>query len=62
MIFEAVAVAGWAPGKVRQRLKQHPAVLQRLTRFRTAVEAILQSRVQVLTIPPALVEQALALS
>jgi predicted nucleic acid-binding protein len=62
MITEATATAGWSPGKVRQRLKQHPAVLQGLTQFRSAVETILQSRIQVLTIPSGLMRDALAVS
>lgn len=60
MIAEATTAAGWSPGKVRQRLKQHPTVLQGLTQFRSAVETILQSRIQVLTIPSGLLRDALA--
>jgi predicted nucleic acid-binding protein len=62
MIVEASALPGWTPGKVRQRLGQQPQVLQNLTRFRTAVEAVLQSSVQVLTIAPGLLGMAAALS
>lgn len=62
MIAEATATAGWSLGKVRQRLKQHPAVLQGLTQFRSAVETILKSRIQVLTIPSGLMRDALSVS
>src|SRR5206468_12874496 len=55
MIAEATASAGWSPGKVRQRLKKHPAVLQGLTQFRTAVDSVLHSQVHVLAISPGLV-------
>ena len=62
MIVEASALPGWAPAKVRQRLRQQPGALQNLTRFRTAVEAVLQSSVQVLTVAPGLLAAAAALS
>jgi predicted nucleic acid-binding protein len=62
MIVEATAVGGWVPGKVKRRLKQQPAVLQQLTRFRVAIETILQSKIQVLTIPPSWLSHALVLS
>jgi predicted nucleic acid-binding protein len=62
MVFEASTVAGWVPGKVRQRLKQQPGVLQSLSRFRTAVETVLQSRVQVWTLAPSLLANAVVLS
>jgi len=39
---------------VKQRLRQQPGALQNLTHFRIAVEAVLQSALQVLTIPPSL--------
>jgi predicted nucleic acid-binding protein len=62
MIAEASALPGWSPGKVRQRLRQQPGVLQKLIRFRTAVETVLQSSIQVLTIAPPLLATAAALS
>ena len=54
MTFEAAALPGWPSSKVTQRLKHQPAVIQGLTRFRTAIESILSSRIQVLTIAPPL--------
>jgi predicted nucleic acid-binding protein len=54
MIIEALSLPGWTPGKVKQRLRQQSGALLALTRFRAAVEAVLQSNIQVLTIAPAL--------
>lgn len=62
MIQEAAAVGGWSSGKVIQRLKQQPAVFQNLSHFQTAVNHVLQSRFQVLPIPPVLVSVAAKLS
>jgi predicted nucleic acid-binding protein len=62
MILEAVRWPGWAAGKVKKRLRQQPGALQNLTRFRTATETILQSRLQVLTIAPSLLGAAAAVS
>jgi predicted nucleic acid-binding protein len=62
MIVEASQQPGWAPGKVRQRLQQQPGILQNLTRFRMAVETILQSSLQVLTLAPSLLGTAAVLS
>lgn len=52
MIAEASTLPGWAPGKVKQRLRQQPAALQNLTHFRRAVETVLQSSIRVLAIDP----------
>ena len=62
MIVEASSLPGWTLGKVKQRLQQQPGVLQNLTLFRKAVETVLQSKFQVLTIAPALLGTAAALS
>jgi predicted nucleic acid-binding protein len=62
MIAEALTLPGWSAGKVKKRLRQQPAVLQSLTGFRTAVETVLQSRITVLTIAPALVGSAATIS
>jgi predicted nucleic acid-binding protein len=62
MIAEALTLPGWIPGKVKKRLHQQPGALQNLTRFRTAVETVLQSRLQVLTIAPSLLGTAAAIS
>src|SRR5436305_1932476 len=62
MIAEAAQLAGWGLGKVKRRLQQQPGVLQTLTRFRRAVEAVLQSTLQVLTMAPSLLGAAVVLS
>ena len=62
MVIEAGALPGWAGGKVLNRLKQQPGVVKQLALFQTAVESVLQSKIQVLTIPPALVSTAATLS
>jgi len=60
MMVEAANAHGWVSGKVKARLKKHPGTLQNLTRFRTAVELILQSKVRVLlTTPPILAASTL---
>jgi predicted nucleic acid-binding protein len=43
-------------------LRQEPAVLHSLNRFRLAVQTILQSRIQVVTVAPALIADAAAIS
>jgi predicted nucleic acid-binding protein len=62
MTLEARTLQGWSSGKVIQRLKQHPSVIQNLSQFETAVDDILQSQVQVLTVLPAHFIQATRLS
>jgi predicted nucleic acid-binding protein len=62
MVIEAGALPGWGGGKVLNHLKQQPGVVKLLTHFQTAVESVLQSKIQVLTIPPVLVSTAAALS
>jgi predicted nucleic acid-binding protein len=62
MTMEARQRFGWTGGKVSRRLKQNPTVCQSLTGFRTALENVLQSRTQVLTIVPPLLLTAGTLS
>ena len=62
MVIEAGALPGWAGGKVLNRLKQQPGAVKLLTLFQTAVESVLQSKIQVLPVPPVLVSTAAALS
>ncbi len=61
MAFEASTQFGW-PSKVVERLKQNPAALQQLSRFRQAIERVPQMHIQVLTIPAALIGTAAAMS
>jgi predicted nucleic acid-binding protein len=62
MVIEAGALPGWSGGKVLNRLKHQPGVVKQLTLFQTAVEAVLQSKIQVLPLPPVLMSTAAALS
>jgi predicted nucleic acid-binding protein len=62
MVIEAGALPGWAGSKVLNRLKQQPAVVKQLTLFQTAVDAVLQSQIQVLTVPPVLLSTAATIS
>src|SRR6516164_689208 len=52
MVIEARTLPGWSGSKVLNRLKQQPSVVKQLTLFETAVESVLQSKIQVLSIPP----------
>jgi predicted nucleic acid-binding protein len=61
MVIEAGTLPGWAGGKVLNRLKQQPVVVQQLSLFQTAVEAVLQSKIRVLTIPAVLISSAATL-
>jgi predicted nucleic acid-binding protein len=49
MMMEASALPGWNPTKVKLRLQQQPAIFRKLSLFSKAIEAILQSRLQVLS-------------
>jgi len=52
MMIEAANIPGWKPTKVKRRLLQQPALLQNLTQFQAAIDAVLKSRLQVLAIAP----------
>jgi predicted nucleic acid-binding protein len=62
MMIEAANLPAWKPTKVKLRLQQQPSILRTLTRFRGAVETVLQSRIQTLAIAPALVLSAAGIS
>jgi predicted nucleic acid-binding protein len=62
MMVEASAIPGWTASKIKLRLRQHPAALSNLTQFRVAIEAILKSRIAVLSIAPPLVAAASVIS
>jgi predicted nucleic acid-binding protein len=62
MMIEASALPGWTASKIKLRLRQHPAALARLTQFKSAIDALLQSRVAVLTIAPSLIASAAVVS
>jgi predicted nucleic acid-binding protein len=61
MVIEAGALPGWKGGKALNRLKQQPSIVQQLTLFQTAVDAVLQSNIRVLSIPAALISTAATL-
>ena len=61
MTLEASARFGW-PTKIVDRLKQNPAIVQRLVHFRSALQKIPQMGIQVLTIATPLVDAAAGLS
>ena len=62
MTIEAIATLGWPVAGIAQRLRRNPAHVQQLTGFRQAIERLLQSRIEVLVIQPALVAAAAAVS
>jgi predicted nucleic acid-binding protein len=51
MTIQANALFGWPLTGMANRLRRHPAEVQRLTAYRQALDQVAQSRVQVLTIP-----------
>jgi predicted nucleic acid-binding protein len=62
MLVEASALPSWSAVNVRSRLQKQPAVIQSLSRFQNVIATILQSRIQILTISPALILQATGIS
>jgi predicted nucleic acid-binding protein len=61
MTIQASALFGWPFAGIGNRLRTHPAAVQQLTAFRQALEQILQSNFQILTIPPPLLSTAAVL-
>jgi predicted nucleic acid-binding protein len=61
MTFEASVLFSWS-SKVVDRLKQNPAAVGQLSKFRQAVAKVPQLGIRVLTIPESLVETAAAIS
>jgi predicted nucleic acid-binding protein len=54
MTIEAIQLLGWPPQGIGNRLRTNPAEVQKLDLFRRALDEVLQSKMQVLLIPPAL--------
>ena len=52
MTLEACATFGWPYAGIAQRLNRHPADVQKLNRFRTALEAIIAVGVQAIPVLP----------
>jgi predicted nucleic acid-binding protein len=62
MTIEASNTFGWRLAGLVQRLRRQPSQVQRLTGFRQAVEDVLRSSIQVLTIAPPLIGSACTIS
>jgi len=62
MAFEASVVLGWTGPGITQRLRRHATEIQKLSRFRQAVQQIPAFGIQVLPITSALVEGGTAVS
>jgi len=62
MTLEACTAFGWPFQGIAQRLSQHPDHVQVLTRFRQAIREVPRCGIQVLTIPPTLIDIAGAVS
>ncbi len=60
MLTGAATLPGYSGGKVLNRLKHKPSVIQGLTVFQKAVDAVLQSRMRVIPVPGGLVAAALS--
>jgi predicted nucleic acid-binding protein len=58
MALEACATLGWPAAGVARRLKQHPAEVQRLARYRQALDEIAMIGIQVLPVTGAQVSRA----
>jgi predicted nucleic acid-binding protein len=61
MTVEANALFGWPLAGMANRLRRHPAEVQKLTAFRKAIEQITQSQVQILTVSAAVLVSATAI-
>ena len=62
MSLEACATFGWPYPGIAARMQRHPTEVRQLTRFRQALDAILQIGVQVIPVMPRHVLSAAALS
>jgi len=62
MTIQASALFGWPFAGIGNRLRTNPAEVQKLNAFRQAIDQLLRSRLQVLTILPPLLATAAAVS
>lgn len=62
MTIEANARFGWPMTGMANRLRRHPAEVQQLKAFKVALDRICQSRVQILDVPMATLQNAAAIS
>ncbi len=54
MTIEAMKLLKWPVQGIGNRLRTNPAEVQKLSLFRLALDEVLQSKIQILTIAPAL--------
>jgi len=62
MTMEAHALWGWQLAGIGNRLRTSPTEVRKLSRFRAAVEELLQSNLHILTVTPASLLAGVALS
>jgi len=62
MILEAVQLFGWPLAGITRRLQKHPAEIQKLTRFRQAIDEIPRLGIEVLPVERHLPPLAASLS
>jgi predicted nucleic acid-binding protein len=62
MTIEAHNLLGWPIAGIGNRLRTNPIEVQKLGLFRTSVEKLLQGKVQILVVTPALLSASVALS
>jgi predicted nucleic acid-binding protein len=62
MTLEAISLLGWPTLGIGNRLRTNPAEVTKLHAFRQAVEQILRSRLQVLTVAPTMLVDAVVLA
>lgn len=62
MVLEAAQLFSWPLAGITQRLQKHPAEIQKLSRFRQAIEEVPQLGIEVLPIEPHLPPLAASLS
>ena len=62
MAIEASSLFGWPFAGMARRLRRHAAEVQKLAAFRRALQTVVTSKVQILSISPALVLAAAAVS
>jgi predicted nucleic acid-binding protein len=62
MTIEANTVFGWPFASIGNRLRSHPLEVRKLNVFRLAIEKIIHSNLQVLTLSPTLLATAVVIS
>ncbi|HWG45321.1 MAG TPA: type II toxin-antitoxin system VapC family toxin [Gemmataceae bacterium] len=62
MTLEAITLLNWPAAGIGNRLRTHPAEVNRLSRFRQAIEEVVQSKLQIILTTANLVAAAVALS